>query len=325
MHDIFVSYRRDDGGFAGRLHDRLPKDVKGRIFRDVITIEPGAPFREAIQQALASCSALLVIIGPSWGDNRDVAGRRRLDDPDDLVRLEIAISLVRGIIVIPVMVGTTAVPQRDLLPHEIASLADRQVFRLTDENFEHDVRRLSQFLQRKLVAGHSSRVIPAAIGTVLVLAAIVLGVVLYGPHWSLGKGGRDHRDVKQEPANVSYPDPVAVPVFVLPSGELPPALNELAGRAKNRDAVAIADIGIAFDYGTNGVAPNAQLAMKWYRTAAELGQPVAMANLGIMYEYGRGVKRDINTAISWYKKAAAAGNSVAADNLANLYRSGAAK
>lgn len=49
-------------------------------------------------------------------------------------------------------------------------------------------------------------------------------------------------------------------------------------------------------------------AVKWYRKSAERGYAEAQYRLGFLYEYGRGVPKDIKEAHSWYKKAAAQGD-----------------
>ena len=41
-----------------------------------------------INARLADCDALLAVIGPNWADARNEDGTRRLDNPDDFVRLE---------------------------------------------------------------------------------------------------------------------------------------------------------------------------------------------------------------------------------------------
>src|SRR5215831_16515157 len=100
---IFVSYRRHESrDFAGRLYDRLAgRFGEGQVFIDVDTIEPGVDFAEAISREVATCQVLVAVIGPNWLTATDERGRRRLDDPDDLVRLEIEAALARDVRVIP--------------------------------------------------------------------------------------------------------------------------------------------------------------------------------------------------------------------------------
>ncbi len=90
MLPIFISYRRDDTeGEAGRLHDELIRRFgEASVFMDVVDIGAGRDFRKAISESLASSGVLLAVIGPSWLDIKNEAGRRRLDDPQDFVRLE---------------------------------------------------------------------------------------------------------------------------------------------------------------------------------------------------------------------------------------------
>lgn len=83
MGGIFVSYRRSDSqGEAGRLFDDLAQHFgEGTIFMDVSAIEAGRDFRKAIEEGVAKCGVLLVVIGVGWLDAKDERGARRLDDP----------------------------------------------------------------------------------------------------------------------------------------------------------------------------------------------------------------------------------------------------
>ena len=90
MSRIFISYRRDDSaGYAGRLHDHLCQHFgQGQTFMDIDTIEPGVDFVETIEKAVGSCDVLIVVIGPQWLSMTDATGRRRLDNPEDFVRMK---------------------------------------------------------------------------------------------------------------------------------------------------------------------------------------------------------------------------------------------
>ena len=104
MPKIFISYRRDDSaGHTGRLYDRLTDHFgQSQIFMDVDTIQPGLNYIEVVQEAVSACDVLVAVIGRDWLQISDDAGRRRLEDPADLVKLEIATALERAIPVIPV-------------------------------------------------------------------------------------------------------------------------------------------------------------------------------------------------------------------------------
>jgi len=103
---IFISYRRvDSAGYAGRIYDRLAARFgEDAVFMDVDDIPAGLDFVDVLQNAVQSCDALAALIGPNWLDARDDAGVRRVDNPEDFVRVEIAAALERDIRVIPVLV-----------------------------------------------------------------------------------------------------------------------------------------------------------------------------------------------------------------------------
>lgn len=60
-------------------------------------------------------------------------------------------------------------------------------------------------------------------------------------------------------------------------------------------------------------------AFQLFQQSAELGNGNAMINIGLMYEYGRGVGKDYRNAAKWYRKAAEQGSAVAQSNLAKAY------
>ena len=59
-------------------------------------------------------------------------------------------------------------------------------------------------------------------------------------------------------------------------------------------------------------ARNDEIAVAWYRRAAELGEDTAQYNLGYMYTHGYGVPQDLVHAYMWFTLARAAGNDAAA-------------
>jgi hypothetical protein len=75
-----------------------------QVFKDVDNIEPGEDFVERITAAVGSCDVLLALIGPRWLTITDENGQRRLDNPEDYVRLEIETALTRNVRVIPILV-----------------------------------------------------------------------------------------------------------------------------------------------------------------------------------------------------------------------------
>jgi hypothetical protein len=100
----------------------------GNLFMDVDTIAPGSDYVAAIHAGLAKCDVMLVVIGPAWLDDR-------LNDPGDLVRLEVAAALRSEALVVPVLVGGAQMPAAAALPDDLKALATRNSFRLSDERW----------------------------------------------------------------------------------------------------------------------------------------------------------------------------------------------
>lgn len=151
MGGVFISYRRDDTApYAGRLRDRLTAVFgKDQIFRDVDRVAPGERFPVVIERAVGSCDAFIALIGNKWltaeGENR----ARRLDDPRDYVRQEVATALRReDVLVIPVLVEGAAMPDPDDLPEELAPLAERNALVMSDIRWDDDINHLVEALQR---------------------------------------------------------------------------------------------------------------------------------------------------------------------------------
>lgn len=124
---IFISYRQSDSQDAtGRIHDQLNLYFgPDMTFRDIDRLQPGTDFPDELNKAMAQCTIVLAIIGDQWL-TAAFNGTRRLDDPNDFVRLELATALARKIPVIPVLIGRTGMPSADDLPPDLRSLAFKQ-------------------------------------------------------------------------------------------------------------------------------------------------------------------------------------------------------
>jgi hypothetical protein len=154
MSGVFISYRREDSpGHAGRIFDRLRTRLgSGLVFMDVDAIEAGVDFGVAIESAVGSCDALLAVIGPGWVSATGRGGRR-LDDPDDFVRLEIAGALKRDVRVVPVLVDNAEMPVPDDLPDELKPLTRRNALVLRDSRWDADIDELVLTVER-LITRH---------------------------------------------------------------------------------------------------------------------------------------------------------------------------
>lgn len=151
MGRIFISYRREGAaGFAGRLAEDLERRFgASEIFRDVEDIASGEDFVERLDRALGDCRVMIAVVDKTWlAADRD--GRRRLHDPNDFVRMEIARALKSGVRVIPALVDGAAMPAERDLPAELKPFARRQGQELSDSRWDYDVERLARAISDTL-------------------------------------------------------------------------------------------------------------------------------------------------------------------------------
>jgi len=175
---IFISYRREDGAaFAGRLFDRLSDQFGAeRVFMDVDDIEPGRDFVEAIEQAVAESSVLLVVIGKSW--------LRPKADEEDFVQREILAALGHGIKVIPILIAGASMPEAVDLPKELAPFTRKNAIVMRDSHFHDDVAALLGILERELPRRRGGA--RGWAWTVPLVAALL--IVLGGIYWYRAAG-----------------------------------------------------------------------------------------------------------------------------------------
>ena len=147
---VFISYRRQDSAaWASRLFDALSSRYGPReIFLDAANISVGLDWRHYIEDAIAKSDAVLAVIGPHWLDAgyRDQV-RRRIDDPDDLVRSQLRAAIELKKTLVPVLVGGATMPSPDMLPDDIRSLANHEGASLRDTTWNEDIARLTTVLE----------------------------------------------------------------------------------------------------------------------------------------------------------------------------------
>lgn len=211
MPGVFISYRRSDsGGYAGRLFDILSAHFgKENIFMDLDTIEGGDNFSAVIDQKIGASDVLVAVIGSQWVTIADQHGSRRLDNPQDFVRLEIGKALARGIRVIPVLVGGASLPHKEDLPNDLRPLCDHQAVEIRDAYFHSDAEHLAETLH-KAVHGTGldreaiqKRWVPALLVGLAVLV-ILLGVLLFR-----SKGPAGSSQASEQKAAVAPPADIA--------------------------------------------------------------------------------------------------------------------
>lgn len=148
---VFISYRRADtateaAALAGSLSPFFD------VFLDNRRIAGGVDFGHEIRVAIRQSEAVFVLIGPDWEESSGQGGRSRLHDPDDYVRLEVRTALGLDIPVVPVIVRRARLPSAAGLPADIAPLARKNAFSVTDRDFTAATAALLTFVARGQMA-----------------------------------------------------------------------------------------------------------------------------------------------------------------------------
>jgi len=290
---IFISYRRDESSAAaGRVHDRLLQEFgPDSVFIDVDSISLGADFVKAVQDAVAKSHVLLAVIGPGWLDARDRRGRRRIDDPKDFVRIEIATALQAGKLIVPILIDGAQIPKAGKLPDDLKELARRNGLDVRQASFHSDVSKLVRQLKRKFgqAVAKPARAPPKAVGRDRVAIT--------------------QRDRKSKPARQARPEP--------DFSSQPLARCKAAAEAGNPGAMA--SLGDHYYE-----ARNFDEAKRWYLKAADAGNVSAMIKLRDWGMLGlqKGLTRMVEDGLRWYERAAAAGDTKAMRVLGDAYKHG---
>ena len=154
MPKIFISYRRSESSYAAHtIYDRLVKRYsKTTVFFDVDKIPPGVDFPSYLNDNLNQCQVLLAIIGTNWLNVTDSQGKRRLDNPKDWVRQEIAQGLAQPeMLVVPVLINNASMPKANQLPPSLQGLASRNAHPVRPGlDLPNDIDRLIQYLDKHL-------------------------------------------------------------------------------------------------------------------------------------------------------------------------------
>lgn len=189
MTSIFISYRRaDSAAYTGRIYDQLVDAFGERhLFKDVEDIPAGEDFRSVLDRALTAADIVLVIMGPQWVMITDDEGKRRLNNPDDFVRIEVETALKRkDVLVIPVLVNNATMPDSSAFPPSLKDLSYRNsVVVRNDPDFHRDIGLLIKAIQKR-AGGSPNRRLPLILGA---LAVIIIGLALV--FLSGGGGGQN--------------------------------------------------------------------------------------------------------------------------------------
>ncbi len=235
---IFLSYRRKDtAGFAHAIYNILaPEFGQENVFMDVDKIKPGQDFVETLNRAVSHCDVLLVLIGPIWLNITDEKGARRLDDPNDFVRIEIESALKYNKIIIPVLLQGAGMPEENELPTNLRPLSRRQAVSIGD-HLSDDVKRLATSIRRAMRDSgertETGRLTKIIVGVCLIASIVVITLL----------GQKIIRNYPAKPAD----SPNTIPIFTSTSESLP------IGTATLRTTVT--PILTIFPVSTHGTSP----------------------------------------------------------------------
>src|SRR5262249_23097710 len=122
---------------------------KQNVFLDVIAIDEGADFPDFIRQDILRADQFLIVIGPTWLETEDRArGGRRLDNPDDFVRREIALARTTNARAIPILVRGAVMPNMEDLPEPLQWISYRNAFVIHPESFDRDLDALVERIKK---------------------------------------------------------------------------------------------------------------------------------------------------------------------------------
>jgi hypothetical protein len=174
---IFISYRRDDSAsYALSIAQYLERQFgSNSVFIDVDQIRAGENFVSVLNSKLGLSNVMLAIIGPNWVKARDASGKRRLDDPSDWVRVEVASALIKGIRVIPVQVAGAKLPKEEDLPDDLKPLVKRQAAVVSTNNFRHEMAGLAGDIGT-IIGRDRTRIVKLGLAAA---AGLVLAIAIY--------------------------------------------------------------------------------------------------------------------------------------------------
>jgi hypothetical protein len=280
---VFFCYRREESGFATRaIHDRVVQRLeRENVFLDVDNIELGVDWFEFLSERVGACDALVAVVGRDWLSCRDSDNRRRIDDPDDFVRIEIEAALKRGVHVIPVLVDGASMPNVRDLPESLKGFARRQNIEISHIRFNVDVDRLTRALVSILEARQTRDAAEARKAEEERRAQ--------GSPAKAERVAREERE-RQEAAERA--------THVEEARQLAEAeAARLAEKQRSEEAANE-------EHGTRPKKPEAAKTAAEYEEAAQQGSVTAQNILGWYYMNGwGGVTQDYAQAMAWYRLA----------------------
>ncbi len=145
----FISYRRSDAQQAALgLHSQLRMRLgASSVFMDRSGISAGERWPKRLRDSMADATVVLALIGPKWLKAADRYGKRRLDIPDDWVRVELETALKVRKPIVPILVGgNTKLPDQEGLPSSLSGLLSIQAHSLREDRWDSDLNDLVRLM-----------------------------------------------------------------------------------------------------------------------------------------------------------------------------------
>lgn len=147
MAAIFISYRKLGEDKASALH--LAEDLRESFGQDAVFLDEGGlglgRYDSQLLDEAQSCKAMIVVIGPSWSERI-----RELGNAQDWVRREIEAGLRRGILMVPLPLDRTPLPDEDDLPLSLRGLLQYQTVHIYPRYWKENVNELIDALSAAL-------------------------------------------------------------------------------------------------------------------------------------------------------------------------------
>ncbi len=157
MDRVFVSYRRSDAEFlAAELQPRLAAELDADIFYDLQSILPGEDWEAEITAALKHCSVFVILLGRDWVGMLP-SGKRRIDEDEDVFRLEIERALDSTATIIPALLGDVTAPKVSELPEGLRRMANLQAVTIDSKHMESSINTLIAAIRRGLDRAQDTR------------------------------------------------------------------------------------------------------------------------------------------------------------------------
>jgi hypothetical protein len=145
MSQVFISYRGDDSnGYAVLLYLALARRFgRAAVFLDSASLAPGCDFAGELVTKVRQAAVVFAVIGSRWLAATDAQGRRRIDNPGDWIRRELAEAFAAKTAVVPVLLDGAELPPGAELPADVAALSRCHYRRLRHRDALADLARLA--------------------------------------------------------------------------------------------------------------------------------------------------------------------------------------